>query len=151
MNFRQIWPKILIYTIIKHLTYEICQRKFGRVKGALGSTWYIHKVLLLSFTIPLCSKSELRWGQPRLNWCLYAVLEWANDKDKIACFCHQTQGQHIPWTFNLIWWLRLDLELTPTEIYYVTWNPRIRATVPRAWMGEAQMEFKEPCKAPAQS
>ena len=31
----------------------------------------------------------------------------------------------VPWTFNLIWWQCLDLELTPTEIYDVTWNPRI--------------------------
>ena len=33
--FRQICQKFLIYTIKIHLTHEICQRKFGRVKGAL--------------------------------------------------------------------------------------------------------------------
>ena len=35
-NFWQICRKISIYTVKKHLTYEICQRKFGRVKGALS-------------------------------------------------------------------------------------------------------------------
>ena len=29
-----ICRKILIYTVKKHLTYEVCQRKFDRVKGA---------------------------------------------------------------------------------------------------------------------
>ena len=33
--FRQICQKVLIYTIKIHLKHEICQRKFGRVKGAL--------------------------------------------------------------------------------------------------------------------
>ena len=28
-----------IYTVKKHLTYEICQRKFNRVKGAYESTY----------------------------------------------------------------------------------------------------------------
>ena len=53
----------------------------------------------------------------------YAVLmsKWY----EIARFCYQIQGQHIPWTFSLIWWLCLDLELTLTEIYDITWNPKI--------------------------
>ena len=34
-DFRQICQKYLIYTIKIHWTHEICQRKFGRVKGAL--------------------------------------------------------------------------------------------------------------------
>ena len=39
---------------------------------------------------------------------------------EIAFFCYQTQGQHIRWTFNLIWWLCPDLQLTSSEIYGVT-------------------------------
>ena len=34
---RQIRQKFLIYAVKKHLTYEICQRKFGCVKGAFIS------------------------------------------------------------------------------------------------------------------
>ena len=35
VNLSQICQKFLIHTFKKHLTHEICQRKFGRVKGAL--------------------------------------------------------------------------------------------------------------------
>ena len=30
----QIYRNFLIYTVKRHLAHEICQRKFGRVKGA---------------------------------------------------------------------------------------------------------------------
>ena len=55
----------------------------------------------------------------------YAVLEWANDM-KLHVFATKYKANtYIPWTFSLIWWLCPDLELTPTEIYDVTWNPKI--------------------------
>ena len=37
LGFRQICQKFLIYTIKMHLIHEICQRKFGSVKGAYNS------------------------------------------------------------------------------------------------------------------
>jgi hypothetical protein len=38
-NTRICQNKILIYTVKKHVTQKICQRKFGGVKGALFSIW----------------------------------------------------------------------------------------------------------------
>jgi hypothetical protein len=60
-----------------------------------------------------------------MYWCVCCteVSKWY----EIACICRQTQGQHIQWTINSLWWLCLDLELTPRQIYDVIWNPRIRS------------------------
>ena len=44
---------------------------------------------------------------------------------EIVYIYYQVQSQDIQWTIKSLWWLCLDLELTPTEIYDVTWNPRI--------------------------
>jgi hypothetical protein len=62
-------------------------------------------------------------GQPKMYWC--SCCTGVNKWYEIACICHQTQGQHIQWTINSLWWLCLDLELTPRQIYDVIWNPRI--------------------------
>ena len=60
---------------------------------------------------PLCSESD--WGSTLVvHTDAYAVLEWSNDM-KLYIFA----TKHILWTFNLIWWLCLNLELTPTEIF----------------------------------
>ena len=32
---RKLYQKFLIYRIKKHLTHEVCHRKFGRLKGTL--------------------------------------------------------------------------------------------------------------------
>jgi hypothetical protein len=56
------------------------------------------------------------------------MLYWSEQNSKwyeIACICHQAQGQHIQWTINSLWWLCLDLQLTPSQIYDVIWNPII--------------------------
>jgi hypothetical protein len=67
---------------------------------------------------------NLTGGQPKMYWCLCCtgVSKWY----EITCICHQAQGQHIQWTINSLWWLCLDLELTPRQIYDVIWNPRIQ-------------------------
>jgi hypothetical protein len=66
---------------------------------------------------------NLTGGQPKMYWCLCCtgVRKWY----EIARISHQTQGQHIQWTINSLWWMCLDLELTPRQIYDVIWNPRI--------------------------
>ena len=54
MIFQQICQIFLIYTVKKHLTHEICQTKFGRVKGALycGETVFLPQFLLpIQFSI----------------------------------------------------------------------------------------------------
>ena len=48
-NFR----KILVYTVKKHLTYEICQRKFGGVRGALIPIQTLVPVLTLILILNL--------------------------------------------------------------------------------------------------
>jgi hypothetical protein len=76
---------------------------------------------------------NLTGGQPRVsNLECTGVSKWY----EIACICHQTQGQHIQWTINSLWWLCLDLELTPRQIYDVIWNPRMETglNVPLAYV-----------------
>ena len=73
--------------------------------------------VFLGFTI-YCYVVNLGGGQLQLHWCLCCIR--INKWYEIVRFCYQTQGQHIPWTFNLIHWLCLDLELTPSQIYDVT-------------------------------
>jgi hypothetical protein len=66
---------------------------------------------------------NLTGGQPKMYWCLCST--GVRKLYEIAYICHQTQGQHIQWTINSLWWLCLHLELTPRQIYDVIWNPRI--------------------------
>ena len=65
----------------------------------------------------------LSGGQLKMYWWLYCT--GASKSHEIAHICCQTQGQHIQWNFFSVWWQCIDLELTPSEIYDVTWNPRI--------------------------
>ncbi len=74
--------------------------------------------------VSLCKYAvNLSGGQPQLYWCFCCTgkSKW----QEIARICYETRGKHIQWTFNSLPWRYLDLELTPTEIYDVTWNPRI--------------------------
>jgi hypothetical protein len=61
----------------------------------------------------------------------YAVLEWANDT-KLHVFStkHKANTYSEQWA-NSLWWLCLDLELTPRQIYDVIWNPRILVPIVR--------------------
>ena len=66
---------------------------------------------------------ELSGGQPQMyrRLCCTKVKKWF----KIAHSLYEAQGRHTQWTFNSLRWLCLQFELTPTQIYDVTLNPRI--------------------------
>ena len=70
--------------------------------------------------VSLCHYAvNLTGGQPWLCWCLCftRMSKWY----EIACFCYQTQGQHIPWIFNLIWPLLKFMRSGETqEFMYIT-------------------------------
>ena len=74
--------------------------------------WFTNWVSLCQYAV------NLSGGEPQLYWCY--MLHWREQM-----ICYETRGQHIQWTFNSLPWRYLDLELTPTEIYDFTWNPRI--------------------------
>ena len=79
----------------------------------------------LKYSFFYCTIMQWMWVGVNLG-CInaYAALEWANDIDmKLHVFA--TKHKAITYHENLTWWLCPDLELTPTEIYDVTWNPRI--------------------------
>ena len=51
------------------------------------------------------------WVGVNLSWTdVYAVVEWVNDMKLHVFSTQQKSDQNIPGTFNLIWWLCLDLE-----------------------------------------
>ena len=58
---------------------------------------------------------------------VYAVLEWANDM-KLHVFVTKHKVNTYHEHFYLISWLFVHLELTPTEINDVTWNPSISSS-----------------------
>ena len=53
-------------------------------------------------------------GQPKIYWwlCCTGVIK----SHEVAHICCQVQGQHIQWKTISLRWLRIDLELTPSEI-----------------------------------
>ena len=57
---------------------------------------------------------NLSGGQPKMYWwlCCTGVKKY----HEIAHTCCQTQGQHIQWKTISLRWLRIDLEVTPSEI-----------------------------------
>ena len=66
---------------------------------------------------------NLSGGQPKMYWWLCRT--GANKSHEIAHICWQTRVQHMQWKIIFLRWLCNDLELIPSEIYDVTWNPRI--------------------------
>ena len=83
-----------------------------------------HKKSWNNSWLSLCKYAvNLSGGQPQLYWCLCCTGE--SKWQEIARIYYETRGQHIQWTFNSLPWRSLDLELTPSEIYDVIWNPRI--------------------------
>ena len=57
---------------------------------------------------------NLSGGQPKMYWWLCCTR--VKKSHEIAHFCCQTQDQHIQWKTISLWWLCIDLELTPSEI-----------------------------------
>ena len=71
---------------------------------------------------------NLSGGQPQLYWCF--MLYWREQMIGNCTYLLRNTRQHIQWTFNSLPWRCLDLELTPTNIHDVTWNPRIAVALP---------------------
>ena len=90
----------------------------------------IHVFFSKTFFVLFCFPSNMaaKYAVPHV-WRHAKVVYWwlvctgMSKWYEIARFCYQTQGLHVLWTFNSLWWMCLDWELTPAEIYDVTWNP----------------------------
>ena len=77
--------------------------------------------LFLGFTRTFFSNSE--WGSTQN--VLMIVLRWSKQISRNCThLLPNTRSTHTVKFFS-VWWQCIDLKLTPSEIYDVTWNPRI--------------------------